>query len=137
MSAAIVAAVAVAAATCGLLVVLAQPGRAWCDAAEHRRAFWVGWELAAMVVGGIGLVVAGPGWAGAGWITFWCIVSSLRPAMIADLRDVRRLVRRAARVPPEVPSPEPALPPIRWHTRRPVAGASKRLATAGQQRFGA
>ncbi len=138
MSAVILAAAALAAATAALLVVLAQPVRAWRDAAEHRRAFWVGWDLAATAVGAVGLVVAGLGWAGAGWITFWCVVGSLQPAMIADVRDVRRLLRRARPAPGGAPPVEPAVAPIRWHAAGlGVPPAGDRLVAAGSRRRGA
>jgi hypothetical protein len=137
MTPAILAVAAVVAAAGGLVVVLAQPSRAWRDAAEHERRFWVGWDLAAVGLGAGGIVVLSLGWAGAAWITFWCVVGGLQPAMIADVRDVRRLRRRVGRVAPAAPPPEPALAPIRWHAPRLVAERGvDRLATAGARRVG-
>jgi hypothetical protein len=115
----------VAAATLGTL--LAQPGPAWRDAAEHSRAFWVAWLLVGTGIGLAGLVAVGvSSWGGAAWLAFWAAVGSVQPSMIADVLEMRRLEQRRRQ--PSTPSalPEPPLRPIRW--RAPAEGET----TAGR-----
>jgi hypothetical protein len=111
----VVAAVTVGVAAVVLGVLLAQPSRAWQDAAEHRRAFWIAWALAAGAVAAAGPPLLGPGVAGAAWLAGFAAVGVLQPALLADLADVRSLVRRRRRVSARpVPTADPRLRPIRW-----------------------
>jgi hypothetical protein len=134
VSAPIVAGAAAAVALATQAVLWAQPRRAWRDAAEHRRAFWFAWDLAATAVGVGGLVVPGVGWAGVGWVTFWCLVGSAQPAMIADLRAVRRQLRRRRRARLLDALGFGAVPgPIRWQGSAPALDRSAALVAAGRR----
>jgi len=117
---------AVAVAAGATLVVVAQPGAAWRDAAEHARAFWLGWALLAAGLGAAGLLRAGVSWAGVAWLAVWVAAGFLQPSMVTDVLDTRRLVRRrralARRRPPDLAV---VLPPIRWHA--PDALPARRL----------
>jgi hypothetical protein len=96
-------------------VLLAQPSSEWRDAAEHTRRFWVAWALAGCAVAALGPPFLGPGIAGATWLAGFAGVGVLQPALIADLVDVRSLVRRrrwVATLP--VAIADPVLRPIRW-----------------------
>jgi Na+/melibiose symporter-like transporter len=110
----------VAAVTAGTVVtvvgvLLAQPSSEWRDAAEHTRRFWIAWAIAGCVIAAAGPPLLGAGVEGAVWLAGFAGVGVLQPAMIADVVDVRGLVRRrrwVATLP--VASVQPALAPIRW-----------------------
>jgi len=106
---------AVAVAAGATLVVVAQPGAAWRDAAEHARAFWLGWALLAAGLGAAGLLRAGITWASVAWLAAWVALGSRPPSKVTAVLDTRRLARRRrllARHPADLGR---VLPPIRWH----------------------
>jgi hypothetical protein len=116
MSAAIVAADLLAVAGLVGLAIVVQPGRAWRQAAEHGRAFWLVWDVAAVGIGVAGAVHLGPGWPGTACLGAWVALGCGQPSLLADLLDTRRHVRRcraAARRPPLAAGP--FLAPISWH----------------------
>jgi hypothetical protein len=108
-----VAAVTVGVVVIALAVLLAQPSSAWRDAAEHTRRFWVAWALVACTVAAIGPTFLGPGVAGGAWLAGFAGVGVLQPALVADVVDVRILVRRRRWV-ATLPAAAPVLRPIRW-----------------------
>ena len=124
VNAAIVAADLLALAGVVALTLAAQPGRAWREAAEHSRAFWLGWLILAVGVGVAGVLRAGLGWPGTAWLAGWVALGGLQPSMVADLLDTRRHVRRcrAAALRPAVPA-VPTLEPICWHAPPALAAA--------------
>jgi len=118
---------AVAVAAGATLVLAAQPGAAWRDAAEHGRACWLGWALLAAGLGAAGLLRAGVSWAGVAWLAVWVAVGLLQPSMVTEVLDTRRLLWRR-----QVLADRPAdlavvLPPILWHA--PDALPTRRLST--------
>jgi hypothetical protein len=110
------AAIALAVVIVMLVGVVFQPRRLWRDTAEHSKVFWLLWALAAVAIGALGVVVGGWGWAAAAWLAVWCGCAALQPAMIVDLLDVRRQVRRRRKVTLELRAQRATgLPsPIRW-----------------------
>ena len=76
-----------------LLVLRAQSARAWRDAAEHSRGFWLSWVVGSAAVGLVPLV-DGLGWETATWLALWCVFGALQPAMVSDLLEVRRHLAR-------------------------------------------
>jgi len=116
MSAAIVAADLLALAGLVGLAIVVQPGRAWRDAAEHRRAFWLTWLVVAVGIGVAGAVHLGPGWPGTAWLGAWVALGCGQPSLLADLVDTRRHLRRcrAAALRPALAA-DPLLAPICWH----------------------
>lgn len=76
-----------------LLVLRAQSARAWRDAAEHSRGFWLWWIVGSVAVGLLPLV-DGLGWAAAAWLALWCAFGALQPALIADVLEVHRHLAR-------------------------------------------
>jgi succinate dehydrogenase hydrophobic anchor subunit len=83
----------------GIFIVFSQPRPVWRDAAEHSRAFWLIWAAIAVM---IGLAPAATGlmkdWAAAMWLTVFCALAVLQPAMWGDVLDVRRDVALRRRV---------------------------------------
>ena len=114
MSPEILVGAAVAMAAGATLVVAAQPGAAWRDAAEHTRAFWLGWALLAAGLGAAGLLRTGITWASVAWLAAWVALGSRPPSVVTDVLDTRRLERRR-RLLARRPSDGRVLPPIRWH----------------------
>jgi hypothetical protein len=76
------------------IVVVLQPRRVWREAAEHPKGFWLVWALGSVAMGAAPAAVGGWGWGAAAWLAIWCGCAALQPAMIVDLLEVRRQVRR-------------------------------------------
>jgi hypothetical protein len=116
VSAVIVAADLLALAGVVALTLAVQPRRAWRDAAEHSRAFWLAWLVLAVGAGVAGTLRLGPGWPATAWLGACVAVGGLQPSMLADLLDTRRHIRRcqAAALLPHLPE-GPLLEPICWH----------------------
>jgi hypothetical protein len=123
---------AVAVAAGATLVVAAHPRGAWRGAAEHARAFWLGWALLAAGLGAAGLLRAGVGWASVAWLAVWVAVGVLAPSMVTDVLDARRLRRRRPVLADRGAALGVVLPPIRWHAPEvlpagPVGFPARRL----------
>jgi hypothetical protein len=116
VSAVIVAADLLALAGVVALTLAVQPRRAWRDAAEHSRAFWLAWLVLAVGAGVAGALRLGPGWPATAWLGTCVALGGLQPSMLADLADTRRYIRRcrAAALLPRLPE-GPQLEPICWH----------------------
>jgi hypothetical protein len=114
--AAIAAADVLAVAGLFALTLAVQPRRVWRDAAEHSRAFWLGWVLVAIGIGVAGALRVGPGWPGTAWLAACVAFGCGQPPLLADLLDTRRHVRRCrtAAVRP-APAAGPLVEPICWH----------------------
>ena len=98
-----------------LALVVFQPSRIWRDSAEHSKPFWLLWALGSVVIGAIPIAIGGFGWGEAVWLALWCACAALQPAMIVDLLDVRRQVRRRRRATLELRAQRAAGPrPISW-----------------------
>jgi hypothetical protein len=133
----VLSAVALLVAAAALATLLVQPRRAWRDAAEHSRAFWVAWLLVGTGVGLAGPAAVGvSSWGGAAWLGFWAAVGSVQPSMIGDVLEMRRLERRRRQPSTPAALTEPPLRPIRWRApaqdetaagRPPVPARSERL----------
>ena len=106
---------AVAVAAGATLVLAGQPGAAWRDAAEHARAFWLGWALLGAGLGAAGPLWAGLSWSSVAWLAVWVAVGFLQPSMVTDVLDTRRLVRRRRVLTRHPADLAVVLPPIRWH----------------------
>jgi hypothetical protein len=112
----IVSAVALGGVAAAVAALVLQPRRAWRDAAEHSRAFWLLWAIGWAALGVGAAVLAGPGWVGAAVLAAACLIGAAQPSMVADLLDVRglgRLRRRQAWMAVQVS--DPALPRVAWH----------------------
>ena len=99
--------------TAGVLV--AQPRRAWHEAAEHTQAFWLAWALVWAALGLTVVVLAGMSWPGVAVLAAASLIGSAQPSMLADIHDVRRLgrLRRRQRWMPSEAS-EPTSRTITW-----------------------
>jgi hypothetical protein len=99
------------------LAVVLQPLRVWREAAEHSKVFWFLWALGSVAIGAVPAALGDRGWGAAAWLAVWCGCAALQPAMIADLLEVRRQVRRRRTATLELRRERatgPGLPPIRW-----------------------
>ncbi len=124
MTPTVLAAAALGVVLVAVAALVVQPRRAWREAAEHARLFWLIWALSWAALGLAIAVLAGPGWVGAGGLAGACLIGSAQPSMIADLLDVRRLGRlrrRQAWMP--LAAPEPTLRPIAWEAPVGSTGA--------------
>jgi uncharacterized membrane protein YgcG len=88
------AVLAVAAVIVMQIVVVLQPRRVWQETAEHSKIFWLVWSLGSVAIGAVPAAVRGWGWGEAAWLAVWCGCAALQPAMIVDVVEVRRQVRR-------------------------------------------
>jgi hypothetical protein len=120
------AAIALAVVVVVLVVVTVQPRRIWRTTAEHSKVFWLAWALGAVVIGAVPVAIGGWGWGEVVWLVLWCGAAALQPALVVDLVEVRRQVRRRRRAtvdrraaPAAVPRP-PHEAPIHW--RAPDVG---------------
>jgi hypothetical protein len=114
-------AIALAVVVVVLVVVTVQPQRIWRTTAEHAKVFWLAWAVGALVVGAVPVALGGWGWGEGVWLVLCCGAAALQPALLVDLAEVRRQVRRRRRATIELRArpegagpggPEPA--PIRW-----------------------
>ena len=81
-----------------VFVVFSQPRPLWSDAAEHSRWFWLAWAAVALIIGAAPAVSGAlDGWAAAVWLTVWCALGAIQPAMWFDVLEVRRAVARRRR----------------------------------------
>jgi hypothetical protein len=114
----ITAAVALGVVFVVLVIVVAQPSRAWRAAAEHSRLFWLAWIVLSLAVGAAPAAATELDWATAAWLAVCCALGTLQPAMIADLLDIRRHIafgRRAPRSgPPPIVVDADGMAPIHW-----------------------
>jgi hypothetical protein len=111
--------VAVAGALGLALLVVAQPRRAWREAAEHSKQLWGGWVLGLVAVGVAVTASRGVGWPSAILVLACCALAVLQPSLLGDLREVRSHVQRNKHrphdpVPPSGVASMPDLAPIRW-----------------------
>ena len=99
------------------IVVVLQPRRVWREAAEHSKVFWLVWALGSVAIGAVPAALGGWGWGAAAWLAVWCGCAALQPAMVVDLFEVRRQVRRRRTVTLDrrrQRATGASLPPIRW-----------------------
>src|SRR5437867_2652619 len=88
------------------LAVAVQPRRAWNEAAEHGKGLWGGWVLGLVAVGLVAPIVGEIAWSTTTWVAVCCGLAVAQPSLLADLREVRRHVRRAGEaLGPVPPSP--------------------------------
>lgn len=111
--------VAVAGALGLALLVVAQPRRAWREAAEHSKQLWGAWVLGLVAVGLAVPAGNGVGWPTTVWVLACCALAVLQPSLLGDLREVRSHVRRDKQRPRDALPPSTLLPveelqPIRW-----------------------
>jgi hypothetical protein len=126
-----------------VLVVLAQPNRAWQDAAEHSKRFWFTWALTFVTIGLVPALVAGEVPEAWSWALIWLLVccagAVLQPALLVDVRETRRrraALRERSPIPTREPAPIPLLgkasrvAEIRWYAPHESAPGHTRIGTS-------